>query len=169
MNGWKKCRKEIGACSSQLLKFNDCINSGDTYGVPFVPLHLYMKNKLNIFGASISKSSFDFQIDLLFPNGASISKSSFDFEIKLPFHNGKWRFNFKFELRFQNGASILKSSFDFEMEKGASVSKWKRELQFQNRSSISKCRPQRRSVYFSYISVTAQVEHRRNHTVYYLR
>ena len=71
------------------------------YGVPFVPLHLYVKNKLSIFWASISKSNFDFEIELRFRNGASISK---------------WGFNFEIELRFQNGASILKWSFDFEME-----------------------------------------------------
>ena len=64
---------------------------------------MFMKNKLNIFGASISKSSFDFKIELRFQNGASISKSNFDFEIELQFQNGKWSFDFKIELRFRNG------------------------------------------------------------------
>ena len=82
------------------------------YGVPFVPLHLYVKNKLSIFLASISKSNFDFKMELRFWNGASISKSSFDFEMEFPFRNGasilKWSFNFEIELQFQNGASISK-------------------------------------------------------------
>ena len=44
------------------------------YGVSFVPLHLYVKNKVSIFWASISKSNFDFEIELRFQNGASISE-----------------------------------------------------------------------------------------------
>ena len=58
---------------------------GVPYGVAFVPLHLYVKNKLSIFWGSISKSNFDFGMELLFQNGASISKWSFDFEIELRF------------------------------------------------------------------------------------
>ena len=84
------------------------ITWSDYYGVPFVPLRFYMKNKLNVFGASISKSSFDFEMELRFQNRASISK---------------WSFDFKIELWFRNRASI---------------SKWKMELRFQNRASISK-------------------------------
>ena len=42
-----------------------------------------MKDKLNIFWASISKWSFDFKIELRFRNGTSISKWGFDFKIKL--------------------------------------------------------------------------------------
>ena len=64
---------------------------------------MFMKNKLNIFGASTSKSSFDFEMELRFQNRASISKSNFDFEIELRFQNGKWSFDFKIELRFRNG------------------------------------------------------------------
>ena len=54
----------------------------------FVPLHLHMKDKLNIFGASILKWSFDSKMELRFQNGASISKSNFDFEMELPLRNG---------------------------------------------------------------------------------
>ena len=107
------------------------------YSVPFVPLHLYVKNKLNIFGlpfqnrTSILKSSFDFKMELRFRNGASISKWSFDFKMELRFRNRasilKWSFDFEMELPFRNGASISKWSFDFEME-----------LRFRNRASISK-------------------------------
>ena len=42
------------------------------YGVPFVTLHLHMKDKLNIFGASISKWSLYFKIELQFSIGAFI-------------------------------------------------------------------------------------------------
>ena len=89
------------------------------YGVPFVPLHLYVKNKLSIFWASISKSNFDFKMELRFRNG----KGSFDFKIELRFRNGASISKWKTELRFQNG----KGSFDFKIE-----------LRFQNRASISK-------------------------------
>ena len=99
------------------------------YGVPFVPLHLYVKNKLSIFWASISKSNFDFEIELRFRNGASISKWGFNFEIELRFQNGasilKWSFDFEMEFRFQNRASISKWCFDFEMENGTAVLKSK--------------------------------------------
>ena len=99
------------------------------YGVPFVPLHLYVKNKLSIFWASISKSNFDFGMELRFRNEALISKSSFDFKMGLQFRNGasilKWSFDFEMELRFQNRASISKWCFDFEMENGTVVLKSK--------------------------------------------
>ena len=108
-----------------------------SYGVPFVPLPLHTKNKLNIFGASISKCSFDFKIELRFrnwtsiSNGAFICKSSFDFEMEHRFRNGasisKSNFDFEMELRFRNKPSISKWSFDFEIE-----------LRFQNAASISK-------------------------------
>ena len=42
------------------------------YGVPFVPLHLHMKDKLKIFGGSILKWSLDLKIELRFSNGAFI-------------------------------------------------------------------------------------------------
>ena len=127
-----------------------------SYGVPFVPLPLHTKNKLNIFGASISKCSFDFKIELRFRNGAPISKSRFDFGIELRFQNWtsisngaficKSSFDFEMEHRFRNGASISKSNFDFEMElrfrNKPSISKWsfdfEIELRFQNAASISK-------------------------------
>ena len=70
-------------------------------------------------GASISKWSFDFEMELRFRNGASISKSSFHFKMELRFQNGalisKWSFDFKMEFRFRNGTSISKSSFHFKM------------------------------------------------------
>ena len=58
------------------------------YGVPLVPLHLYVKNKLGLpfqYRTSISKWSFDFGMELRFQNGAYISKWSFHFEMELPF------------------------------------------------------------------------------------
>ena len=82
--------------------------------------YIYMKDKLNIFGASvskwslISKSNFDFEIELRFQNRTSIFKRSFHLKIELPFRNGasilKWSFDFQKELRFWNRASISKSS-----------------------------------------------------------
>ena len=126
------------------------------YSVPSVPLYVHMKDKLNIFGASISKWNFDFKIELRFQNGTLISKWRFDFEIELRFQsrplisNGafiwKWSFDFEIRLRFQNGASILKLSFDAEMklrcQNQASISKsrfdFKMKLQFQNGASILK-------------------------------
>ena len=77
------------------------------YGVPFVPLHLYVKNKLSIFWASISKSNFDFKMELRFQNGARFRNRASIL---------KWSFDFEMELRFQNGASISKWSFDFKIE-----------------------------------------------------
>ena len=74
-------------------------------------------------GASISKSSFNFEMELRFQNRASISKSNFDFKMEKGASISKWSFDFKMELRFRNGASI---------------SKWKKELRFWNGPSISK-------------------------------
>ena len=45
-----------------------------SYGVPFVPLRLCMKDKLNIFEASISKWSLGLKMELRFSNGAFIWK-----------------------------------------------------------------------------------------------
>ena len=79
--------------------------------------YIYMKDKLNIFGASvskwslISKSNFDFEIELRFQNRTSIFERSFHLKIELPFRNGasilKWSFHFEMELRFQNRANGL--------------------------------------------------------------
>ena len=82
---------------------------------------MFMKNKLNIFGASISKSSFDFEMELRFQNRASISKSNFDFEM-------------------ENGASISKSSFDFEMEKSKFGFKIKDFVNMLARNHVKKCK-----------------------------
>ena len=126
------------------------------YSVPSVPLYVHMKDKLNIFGASISKWNFDFKIELRFQNGTLISKWRFDFQIELRFQsrplisNGafiwKWSFGFKMELWFWNQASITKWSFNFEIElrcrNEASMSKssfdFQIEVRFQNEASISK-------------------------------
>ena len=76
-----------------------------------------------------------FQMELRFPNRASISKSSFDFKMEVRFQNGKWSFDFEMELGFQNGASISKWSLDFKMELRFQNGKWsfdfKIELRFQ--------------------------------------
>ena len=47
-----------------------CYGLTNSYGVPFVPLHLHMKDKLNIFSASISKWNLDFKIEVRFRNRA---------------------------------------------------------------------------------------------------
>ena len=104
------------------------------YGVPFVPLHLHMKDKLNIFGALISKWSLDFKIELRFSNGALIWKQSFDFEMELRFQN-------KIKLRFQNWTLISKWSFDFKIKSSYDFEmklRFRKELWFQNQASISK-------------------------------
>ena len=97
------------------------------YGVPFVPLHLHIKGKMNIFGASNSKWSLDFKIELQFGNRTPISKWSFNLEIEHRFQKQtsilKWSFHLKIGLRFQNDTLISKWSFDFEIE-----------LRFQNQS-----------------------------------
>lgn len=59
----------------------------------------------------ISKTSFDFNIELLFRDLVSISKSNFDLKI---------------DFRFQDGASVLILNFVFKME-----------LQFLNRAPLS--------------------------------
>ena len=69
--------------TKRLIPSNQAYNQHAEYGVLFVLLHLFMKNKLNIFGASILKSSFDFKIELPFRNTASILIWSFDFEMGL--------------------------------------------------------------------------------------
>ena len=107
-------------------------------------------------GISISKSNFDFKMELWFQNGDSISKSSLDFKVDLWFQMelwfwnqasiSKWSFNFEIELRCRNEASMSKSSFDFQIEvrfqNKASISKWcfdfEIKLQFKNRALIWK-------------------------------
>ena len=60
------------------------------------------KINLNIFGASISKWSFNFKIELLFWNGTQISKWSFDFEVDLRSQN---------QTSISNGATSPKKTF----------------------------------------------------------
>ena len=120
------------------------------YGVPFVPLHLYVKNKLSIFWASISKSNFDFGMELRFQNGASISKWGFNFEIELRFQNGasisKWSFDFEMEFRFRNGTSISKSSIHFKMVLRFWNGKWNCGFKIEDfvkmlaRNQVKKCK-----------------------------
>ena len=100
-------------------------------------------------------------MELWFQNGTSISKSNFDF---------------KMELRFRNWSSISKSKLHFKIEapfrNGSSIFRWKLHLKIEvriwNLSSISKWKPQKCSVYLSYISVMSQMEHRNIHIKNYL-
>ena len=101
-------------------------------------------------------------------NGASFSKWSFDFKMELPFWNGVSKLHFEIEAPFQNRSSILKSKLNLEIEaplwNRSSIFKWKLHLKievwFWNLSSISKCKLQKSSVYLSCVSVVAQMEHR---------
>ena len=97
--------------------------------------------------SSISKSKLHFQIEAPFGNQSSISKWKLHFKIKAPFRNGSTIFKWKLHLKIE----VLKSKFDFEIE-----------VRFWNLSSILKWKPQKCSVYLSYVSEMAQMEHRIN-------